>query len=273
MVELSGFARAKRRRLLGCSVAALTMGMGGAAFADCLPNPPTTGGTVTCSGATTGGLTISSYATVNVASGASLTAGAGDEAAFTTTSTSGAFYGATVYLNVDGAIDGASASGVLVSSGPTAAYPATQLYIKVGQGGTIDGATAVQVVGTPGNTYGRAAASLDNSGVVQSTSGPRGGQPVADGLHHGEQPGWRLYRRHQRRRREPHQRRHDRWRRLQRLCLRVDQQLRILPVLDHQQRRDAVERRRGHAQSSDGRDDHQRRPDPAVRAPTPMSPI
>jgi fibronectin-binding autotransporter adhesin len=172
VVESSVFARVKRKRWLGCSVAALTAALGGTAYADCLPNPPTTGGTVTCSGATTGGLTVSSYATVNVASGASLTADVGDEAAFTATSTSGAFYGATVYLNVDGAIDGASASGVLVSSGPTAAYPATQLYIKVGQGGSIEGATAVQIVGTPGNTYGRAAASLDNAGLVQSRSGP-----------------------------------------------------------------------------------------------------
>ncbi|MBW8860668.1 MAG: hypothetical protein JF570_13385, partial [Caulobacter sp.] len=147
------------------------MGMGSAAFADCLPNPPVASTPVTCTGPTVGGLTISSYTTVNIGSGASLTADVGDAAAFTTTSTSGAFYATTAFLNVDGVVDGASASGVLVSSGPTAAYPGTQLYIKVGQGGTIEGATAVQVVGTPGNTYGRASASLDNSGVVQSTSG------------------------------------------------------------------------------------------------------
>lgn len=164
--------RSLRSRLLGCSVVALTAATGGAAYADCAPNPPVAYSPTTCSGATVGGLTVSTYSTVTVANGASLTVGTGDAAAFTATSPGASFYTNTVGLNVDGRIDGAGASGVIASSGGSYGFPATQLNINVSLTGTIEGATAVQVLATPGNTFGRVIVSLDNAGLVRSASGP-----------------------------------------------------------------------------------------------------
>jgi hypothetical protein len=164
-------SRSLRSRLLGCSVVALAAAAGGTAYADCAPNPPVPSSPTTCSGATVGGLTVSTYSTVTVATGASLTAGMGDAAAFTATSPGASFYTNAVGLNVNGRIEGAGASGVIASSGGSYGFPATQLNITVGGAGAIEGATAVQVLATPSNTYGRVLVSLDNTGAVQSSSG------------------------------------------------------------------------------------------------------
>jgi hypothetical protein len=175
VVESSVFARVKRRRLLGCSVAALTAALGGTAYADCLPNPPTTNGTVTCSGATTGGLTVATSATVNVDQGASVTASGGDLAAVLITSTGATYMSptSTVALNVSGDLDGGSGAGVLVRNETSVLYSnQTTANIVVGADSAVTGSTAIRLDGVAGpNYYGRSFANLDNSGDIRSTSG------------------------------------------------------------------------------------------------------
>lgn len=165
-------SRSLRSRLLGCSVMAVVVATSGTAYADCAPNPPLAYSPTTCSGDTVGGLTVSTYGTLTVADGASLTAGAGDAAAFTATSAVGLYYTNTVGLQVNGRIDGGPVSGVIALSGDSYGYPAAQLNINVSETGIIEGATAVEVLGTPSNTYGLTFVGLLNSGIVRSTNGP-----------------------------------------------------------------------------------------------------
>lgn len=151
------------------------MGMGSAAWADCLPDPPVSGGSTTCVGTINSGLTVSVPNTTTVSTGAVLNAGAGNDAAFTATTDASIFYGVTQGLNVKGRIDGgASAAGVLVLSDPAPYYlfDMTTLNIVVDATGVIEGATAVKLQARSGTTDGMSVATLDNSGVIQSTSGP-----------------------------------------------------------------------------------------------------
>ncbi|PLR23850.1 hypothetical protein SGCZBJ_14770 [Caulobacter zeae] len=176
MLQLNGLeARSLRARLLGCSLAALAAGAGSSAWAACTPLPVVQNGVVNCTGATVGGLTVDKTSLVNILSGASLSAAGGDLAAFRAVSPMGATYGSIINLNVQGAITGGSADGVLVNSGeyrPGYYWPSTRLNITVGTNATIQGATAIRLQGTAGNRYGLAVAELDNSGQIRSTSGP-----------------------------------------------------------------------------------------------------
>jgi hypothetical protein len=168
-------SRPLRSRLLGCSLAALAAGIGGAAYADCLPSPPVAYGATTCSGTTNGGITVSVANTVTVASGAALNAGAGDDAAYTATTDASLYYGVTQTLNVNGTINGgATAAGVMVLSDPAPyyLYDTTTLNIVVGQSGVIEGATGLKLAARAGSTDGQSIATLNNSGIVRSTSGP-----------------------------------------------------------------------------------------------------
>ncbi|HWU15507.1 MAG TPA: hypothetical protein VN157_16030 [Caulobacter sp.] len=149
--------------------------LGGTAYADCLPNPPTAGGTVTCSGATTGGLTVATSATVNVNQGASVTAPGGDLAAVLVTSTGSTYMTptSTVALNVSGDLDGGSGAGVLVRNETSVLYSnQTTANIVVGADSAVTGSTAIRLDGAAGpNYHGRSFANLDNSGDIRSTSG------------------------------------------------------------------------------------------------------
>ena len=168
-------SRPLRLRLLGCSMAALAAGVGSAAYADCLPSAPVAYGSVTCSGTTNSGITVSVANTVTVASGAVLNAGPGDDAAYTATTDANSYYGVNQTLNVEGRINGgATASGVLVLSpvAPYYLYDSTTLSIIVGQFGVIEGATGLTLAGRTDVTDGQSIASLYNSGIVRSTSGP-----------------------------------------------------------------------------------------------------
>ena len=172
MVELSGFARAKRRRLLGCSVAALTMGMGSAAFADCPNSAPLWADVIlTCSGVNSDGLTVARSSTTNVTAGAVLTPGAGDTAAYLATLDPTYPYGSGHKLTVDGRIDGGATAGVFLDGLPgAAAYNSVSLDLTVGAAGEIVGATAIQA--RAGSAWANAAITLDNSGQIRSTTGP-----------------------------------------------------------------------------------------------------
>ena len=130
---------------------------------------------IDCSGATAGGFTVATSATVNVGQGASVTGAGGDPAAVLITSTGTTYMTptSTVALNVSGALDGGSAAGVLVRNETTISYcNQTTANIVVGAAGTVTDATAINLDGLAGaNYYGRVIASLDNSGDIRATSG------------------------------------------------------------------------------------------------------
>ncbi|EJL38268.1 putative protein with a C-terminal OMP (outer membrane protein) domain [Caulobacter sp. AP07] len=160
-------SRSLRLRLLGCSLVALAAAVAGAAQADCLPTPAPAG-PILCSGATVGGVAISTSTNVTVQAGASV-AGALYEHAMTFTSLG--TVGTVASLQVDGLVNGLGQGGVVVLSGtvPNFNYPSTRLDIKVGQGGVIVGRVGVLThwQGAPG--YNTAGATLDNSGLVQGS--------------------------------------------------------------------------------------------------------
>jgi fibronectin-binding autotransporter adhesin len=170
VVESSVFARVKRKRWLGCSVAALTAALGGTAYADCLPNPPTP---MVCSGTTVDQITVSTSGVVNVATGALLQRpNVGNQYfALVVTSQMGAFPGTAVTLNVDGTISGGALNAVqATSAGPNSGFPATRLDVTVGRTGRIEGDKGVWLYGTNLSASGWApvTGTVDNSGVIFS---------------------------------------------------------------------------------------------------------
>jgi fibronectin-binding autotransporter adhesin len=168
MLQFSRPVRSLRTRFLGCSLAALAAGIGGAAYADCLPDPLVANGSTVCSGITTGGLTAGVPNSVTLSSGATLSAAIGGDAAFTVTSTDPSSYTTYIALNADGHVDGGASAGVLVEAGVSS----STLNLTVGSGGVIDGATAIRLRPTAGNTYGRASLYLDNAGTITASAGP-----------------------------------------------------------------------------------------------------
>ncbi|MDG2527928.1 hypothetical protein [Caulobacter endophyticus] len=172
MVESIGFERSKRKRLLGASIIALTMGVGGSALAACLPDPPPLYNTapINCSGVSNDGLTVTRSITTNILSGAVLAPGAGDDAAFVATIDAASLYSESYTLNVNGRIDGGADVGVLASSLPSPNTNYVTLNITVGAAGEITGSTAIQAQAP--NFWATATISLDNSGQVTATSGP-----------------------------------------------------------------------------------------------------
>lgn len=146
--------------------------MGGAAAAACLPDPLPlySTGPIVCSGVSSDGLTVSRSVTANIQSGALLTPGAGDDAAFLATIEATSLYSVSQTLNVDGRIDGGAGVGVIASSLPSSNSNYVTLDIKVGAAGEITGATAIKAQGS--SFWSTATVSLDNSGQITSTSGP-----------------------------------------------------------------------------------------------------
>jgi len=173
LVRSSVSARAKRKRLLGCSVAALTMGIGGAAFADCLPASPMPTTPVNCSGTTVAAITIATSGIVNVPGGATLERyNASNYAALVITSAAGATPGTAIALNVDGTISGAGWNAVVATStGANNSFPATRLDTTVGQTGRIDGTVGIYLAGNNSSSMGWAPVigTVDNSGVISGS--------------------------------------------------------------------------------------------------------
>ncbi|ESQ83297.1 hypothetical protein AEAC466_13680 [Asticcacaulis sp. AC466] len=152
-----------RKYLFGVSLVALTAGYAGAASADCVGSDPKT-----CSGATVGKVTITETATVDVEAGATLSGGAGDDAAIGVTSGSGGPTIATIV--VDGTVSGNRAGIVGNATAPNYAYPSTRPDITVGTAGQIFGQSAVYLDPVSGGSgYRTVIATLDNSGLVQGS--------------------------------------------------------------------------------------------------------
>lgn len=176
VVESSGFAR-KRKRLLGCSLVALTTALGGTAYAACSPFPPGFYGSMTCSGTTVGGVALRTESTTTVESGASLTASGTDLAAFTAIGPTYAIQPAPMTLVVNGRVSGgATAAGVRLTNDVYQFFPyypsPVALSMTVGTNGVIDGATAILLQRNQDGVNTYVTASLTNSGVISSTSGP-----------------------------------------------------------------------------------------------------
>ncbi|MDR7116401.1 autotransporter outer membrane beta-barrel domain-containing protein [Caulobacter sp. BE254] len=148
------------------------MGMGSAAFADCLNSAPLWADVIlTCSGVNSDGLTVARSSTTNVTAGAVLTPGADDTAAYLATLDPTFQYGSSHTLTVDGRIDGGATTGVFLDGLPgAAAYNNVNLDLTVGAAGEIVGATAIQA--RAGSAWANAAITLDNAGQIRSTTGP-----------------------------------------------------------------------------------------------------
>lgn len=171
MVKSSVFARAKRTRLLGCSVLALTMGMGGAAYADCLPVAPTPTTPMVCSGTTADMITVSTSGAINVEAGAVLQKPNSENYALVVTSQAGAVAGTTVTLNVDGLLSGGPYDTAVraVSVGANNSFPATRLDVTVGKTGRVEGGRGVWLYGTNNAGWAPVIGTVDNSGMIVST--------------------------------------------------------------------------------------------------------
>lgn len=159
---------------LGCSAAALAAGSFGVAHATCSPNPPTPPVSTICTGVTNGQVTLTSPASsidVVIDEGASLNAVSGDLAAFYLHSPTGVSGSVQVELQVDGWIDGGAAAGVLLRTNAGLPRSSPVFTIVVGDQGVVEGATAIKI--DPASTFDYPVfLSLDNSGLVRSTSGP-----------------------------------------------------------------------------------------------------
>lgn len=159
--------RSIRTYLTGASVVALLAGAS-AAWAGC-----TTGDPIICTGATVGKVTLTSTGTVDVTNGATLAAGATDDAALGVTSDgspSGYAYLATyANINIDGTISGNQYGVVGSASGFNYAYPSTSLNMLIGATGQVLGQTAIYLdAGAAG--YHTVTASLGNNGLVQGSN-------------------------------------------------------------------------------------------------------
>ncbi|UAJ10457.1 hypothetical protein [Polymorphobacter megasporae] len=163
-------SRARAVRLLEtCSLAALLV-TGQAANAACSPNPTQSGTATTCAETESAGLVIGTSATVTVSAGALVTAPAGVDAIAIVPGTAAGTYGLYATIEVDGRVDGGTANGISLTSG--ALQPGGYLFagssgaITVASGGSITGATGITVGANPGNPYGTATLSVDNSGTI-----------------------------------------------------------------------------------------------------------
>jgi hypothetical protein len=174
-------ARSSLRILLRTSCAATALlAAPQLARAACTPNPPQSYVTTTCSGAETNGLVVASdYPTVNVNAGATVTAPAGSNAIYVTSTNP---YGSSSFVNVSGSVDGGGQAGIEVqASAVTGYYYSTQTAsnITVAAGGSVSGTVGLIVTGQPANSN-LASVNLINSGTVSGTGGTAilGGDPA-----------------------------------------------------------------------------------------------
>ena len=142
---------------LGASIGAMTIAS--TASAQCAPNPTVANGTTTCTGVEEQGLSVpTSNTQVIVAPDAIVRAGASD-AAITISSNSD-------YIQVNGAVDGGSKPGFLVTGNP---FGVSEIAINAG--GSVSGSTAFVFQRNEAVYYSAVRASLGNSGNVTASNG------------------------------------------------------------------------------------------------------
>lgn len=179
-----------RRWSLALGTSFVAMGIASSAQAQCAPDPTVAGGTTTCTGTDADGLSVNTRDTrVVVATGAVVNAGA---AAAAITST-----GASVRVSVNGIVDGAGKTGILVTGDPSyvarcpddpyagasvpypfcppgsfqTVYPSSSATIEVAAGASVTGTQALLLRRNPANIGGSITASLVNAGTLTGTAG------------------------------------------------------------------------------------------------------
>ncbi|WP_448663697.1 autotransporter domain-containing protein [Sphingomonas sp. CJ20] len=170
---------------LGASAFAVAIAIASPAAAQCSPDPTIGGGTTTCAGTDSDGLTVASNGTrVVVAAGAQVLPGAGAAAIVNT--------GRTDTYLVNGSIAGGSRPGMLLSNnapflapcdpyGGAAVhycpspyemqYPAGSAAITIAQGGAISGESAILLRRRSDNSS-FVQATIDNAGSLTGTAAP-----------------------------------------------------------------------------------------------------
>lgn len=177
MVGLDNKARARRVSCaLGASVLAIGAVLATSATAQCSPDPTQANGTTTCSGTDPDGLRVTTTpTTVNVAQGATVTAGARPAIAVDVPiPANNAGFSSTTTLNVFGAITGNGQPGVALFNGTSPTpypYGTATLKLTVAVGGSITGTNALALSQSPGNSGGYAFVALDNAGRLTGTGG------------------------------------------------------------------------------------------------------
>jgi hypothetical protein len=137
----------------------------GAAWAACDPNPPQPYAVTTCTGNNPAGIVVSGDgSTINIDSGATVST-------VVTTSRATALF-PYVFNNSTVNVNGSISGGLLANGGTIDAgvfgFTNTTTNLVLGASGTISGTTAVRLAGADGRAFLR----LDNSGTIQSASGP-----------------------------------------------------------------------------------------------------
>ena len=160
--------RGTEKFFAGCSVIALAAAT--PAWADCTPKPTTAFGTVTCTGNDPAGLVVdTNQTTVNIDAGA-------DVASIVTTTRFVPFNAyPTNFISIfaDGRISGGlTVESGTIEIGAPPIFPSTMTNLMVGVTGAVQGPTAIRLIANPALLSGTAQISIDNSGTIQSTSGP-----------------------------------------------------------------------------------------------------
>ncbi|MEG8041258.1 autotransporter outer membrane beta-barrel domain-containing protein [Sphingomonas sp. LR60] len=174
---------------LGSSIAA--MGFASTAQAQCSPDPTVASSTTTCTGTDANGLAVTSDNTrVIVSQNATVTAGSAAAAISTT--------GWATRISVDGIVDGAGKTGILVTNNPAyygrcpddpyagasvpitycppgsfqMVYPSSSATIEIAAGATVTGTQALLLQRNSANRSGAVSANLFNAGTMTGTAGP-----------------------------------------------------------------------------------------------------
>lgn len=163
----------RRRRSLALSTSTLLSGLlvPMLAQAQCAPDPTVANGTSTCTGTDSDGIRIATTGTtLNVASGA-LVSNVGAPAI--TIDVPNTSYSIFDSIGIKGRVSSDTQSGILVLSGASSTYSGatTRLSLKVDQGASISGSTALALRQSPGNTSAYVIADIDNAGTLSGTSG------------------------------------------------------------------------------------------------------
>lgn len=159
----------KLRRASGVSLLVLSAMLTDAAIAQCQPDPPVTGGTTICDGIDDDGLVITSENTsVSLSSGARI-ASSGSDAILVQRARSDV-YSSTVFLNIDGHVEGIGHAGVRFDTA-SPSYASDYLGVVVGVGGRIDGSTGILLSNGPDNPYASMTLNVDNSGSITGADG------------------------------------------------------------------------------------------------------
>ncbi len=171
-----GFASSLRRRRLSLALSTSTFACGmmvpALAQAQCTPEPTVANGTTTCAGTDTNGIRITTAnTTLNIAGGA-VVSNTGAPAVIVDVSNS-AYYSNYATIAVSGRVSSDTQSGILLTSGAASQYSGTttQLSLKLDQGASVSGTTALAMQQTAGNTSAYLIASIDNAGTLSGTSG------------------------------------------------------------------------------------------------------